>query len=76
MTDCQFLGALVSNKQKPQKNHSKIFKGKGLQIIIKCNLKIVDYLDVTLNLNDATYCSFHKANEETTYILVESDHPL
>ena len=26
----------------------KIFKDKGLQIIIKCNLKRVDYLDITL----------------------------
>ena len=35
---------------------------------------MVDYLDVTLNLNDGTYCPFHKPNEETTYIHVESDH--
>ena len=40
------------------------------------NLKIVDYLGVTLNLNDGTYCPFHKPNKETTYIHVESDHPL
>ena len=44
----------------------KFFKDKGLQRIIKCNLKIVDYLDVTLNLNDGTYHPFHKPNEETT----------
>ena len=42
--------------------------------MIKCNLKIVDYLDVTLNLNDSTCRPFHKPNEETTYIHVESDH--
>ena len=29
-----------------------------------------------LNLNDGTYCPFHKTNEETTYIYVESDHSL
>ena len=57
------------------KNNSKDFRDKGLQIIIKCNLKIVDYLDLTLNLNDGTYHPFHKTNEETTYIHVESDHP-
>ena len=44
-------------------------------MIIKCNLKITDYLDVTLNLNDGTYRPFHKPNEETTYIHIESDHP-
>ena len=39
------------------------------------HLKIVDYLDVALNLNDGTYHPFHKPNEETTYIHVKSDHP-
>ena len=76
MTDCQFLESLVVNKQKNiKKIIQKIFKRKGLQIIIKCNLKIVDYLDVTLNLIDATYRPFHKPNKETTYVHVESDHP-
>ena len=50
-------------------------KDKGLQIIIKCNLKIIDYLDVTLNLNDRTYRPFHKPNQEIAYIHVESNHP-
>ena len=72
MMDCQFLETLVDNKQKIIQ---EIFKDKGLQIIIKCYRKIFDYSDVTLNLNDGTYCPFHKPNEETTYIHVESDHP-
>ena len=62
--------------EKHKKNNSKIFKDRSVQIIIKCNLKIVDYLGVTLNLNDGTYHPFHKPNEETTYIHVESNHPL
>ena len=37
----------------------KIFKDKGWQIIIKCPLKIVNHLDVTLNVNDGTYMPFH-----------------
>ena len=36
---------------------------------------LVDYLDVTLNLNDGKYRPFHKPNKETTYIHVESDDP-
>ena len=44
-------------------------------MIIKCNLKITDYLDVTLHLNDGTYRPFHKPNEETTSIHIKSDHP-
>ena len=73
----QFLATLVDNKQKNiKKIIQKIFKDKGLQIIIKCNLKIVDYLDVTLNLNDGTYLPFHKSNEEPTYLQAESVYPL
>ena len=80
MTDCQFLRTLVDNKQKNTKKYFKKFSEtkpykKSLQIIIKCNLKIVYYLDVTLNFNDGTYRHFHNSNEETTYIHVESDHP-
>ena len=37
--------------------------------------KVVDYLDVTLNLNNGAYRPFHKLNEETTYIYVKSDYP-
>ena len=44
--------------EKPKKIIQKFFKDKGLQLIIKGNLKIVDYLDVTLNLNDGTYALF------------------
>ena len=72
----QVFRNIADNKQKNHKKIiQKIFKDKGFQIIIKCNLKVVDYLDKTLNLNDGTYHSLHKPNEETTYIPVESDHP-
>ena len=38
-------------------------------------MKIVNYLDVTLNLNDGSYRPHKKPNEETNYIHVNSDHP-
>ena len=67
----------ISERQaeKHKKTIQKIVKDKGLPMIIKCNPKIVDYLEVTLNLNDGTYRPFDKLNEETTYIHVEYDHP-
>ena len=40
---------------------------------ISSNLKITDFLDVTLNLN--TYKSFSKTNVILTYINVSSNHP-
>ena len=38
-------------------------------------MKIVNYLDVTLNLNDGSYRPYKKPNGETNYIHVNSDHP-
>ena len=57
------------------KTFQKLFKEKCLDIIVQCNLKITNYLDVTLNLSDGSYCSYKKPNEEANYIHVNSDHP-
>ena len=61
--------------EKIKKTFQRMFKSKGLDIIINCNMKIVNYLDVTLNLNDGSYRPYKKPNEETSYIHVNSDHP-
>ena len=71
---------VFSNTSGPQnerikKDFVKIFKDKGLDIVIQCNLKITDYLDVTLNLTDGTYKPYRKPEDETNYVHVESDHP-
>ena len=52
-----------------------MFKNKALDIIKTCNMKIVHYLDVTLNLNDGSYRPYKKPNEETNYIHVNSNNP-
>ena len=62
--------AIFKNTSDPQfekikKTFEKMFKNKGLDIIIKCNLKIVDYLEVSLNLNDGSCRPYRKPNEET-----------
>ena len=41
--------------EKIKKRLQKVFKNNGLDIIIACNMKIVNYLNVTFNLNDGTY---------------------
>ena len=53
----------------------QIFKDNALNIEINCNLKSVDYLDVTFDLNDGTYKPFNKPNNSPTYLHVESNHP-
>ena len=47
----------------------------GLKIEISSNFKIVNFLDVTLNLNDNSYKPFSKTNAIPTYINVSSNHP-
>ena len=61
--------------EKMKKHIQKIFKEKMLDVIIECNTKIVNHLDVTFNLNDGTYKPYKKPNDETKYIHVDSDHP-
>ena len=46
-----------------------------MKITIQCNLKIVDYLDVTFNLTDSSYRPFNKTNNEINYIHKQSNHP-
>ena len=60
--------------EKIKKYLQYLFKQKGLQIIIECNLKVVNYLDVTFNLNDGSYRPYRKPNDETHYIHIQSDH--
>ena len=38
----------------------KLLKENGLDITIQCNMKTVNYLNVTLNLENSTYRSYHK----------------
>ena len=61
--------------EKRKKDFQRIFNENNLKIEIKCNLTVVDYLDVTLNLNDGTYKPYRKPNDETTYIHEKSNHP-
>ena len=72
--------AILKNTSRPEaeklkKKLQKLFKEKDLDIIIQCNLKITNYLNITLNLNNSSYHPYRKPNEETNYIHINSDHP-
>ena len=65
--------AVFKNKGGPQakrikKDFQNFFQENDLNIVFKCNLKIVDYLDATLNLLNNTYKIFSKPNNEVSYI--------
>ena len=51
------------------------FRENELKITIQCNLKILDYLDVTFNLTGSSYRPFNKTNNEINYIHKQSNHP-
>ena len=68
----------VSNCNEPltskiQKKVIRAFKYMWLKIEISSNLKIVHFLDVTLNLNDNSYKPFSKMNVIPSYINISSN---
>ena len=72
--------AVFENLSGPQserikKSFTKLFNKYKLKITVQCNIKIVNYLDVSLNLTNATYHPYHKSNNEINYIHKESNHP-
>ena len=50
------------------------FKLPGLWIEIASNLKIVDFFDITLNLDNSTFKLFSKSNSTSTYLNIDSNH--
>ena len=61
--------------ERTKKDIIRRFKNHGLKITIQANLKIADFLDVTLNLTNGTYYPYRKPNNETVYINTKSNHP-
>ena len=53
----------------------QIFKNEGLKITIETRLHRVNFLDVTLDLQEKAYKPFKKPGDKTMYIHTESNHP-
>ena len=58
-----------------KKKICSIFKKLGLSITIEANKKIVDFLDITMNLENNTYKPFIKPSDTPLYVDRESNHP-
>ena len=52
-----------------------IFKKNGMKITIDTNLRIVNFLDVTFNLNKNSYYPYRKPNSTPLYVNKNSNHP-
>ena len=57
------------------KEVAKILKSTGISITIAGNLKTVDFLDLTLDLNLGTYKTYNKPNNVPLYVHKQSSHP-
>ena len=64
-----------SRADRTRKDLIKVFQELGLQITVQTNLKMVDYLDVTLNLATGSYQPYRKPNDTPLYIHTQSNHP-
>ena len=70
---------LLRNASGPQSERTRKditweFKKQGLNISISTNLKICNFLNITLNLTDGTHYPYRKLNSETLYIDTNSNH--
>ena len=70
-----FKNASGSRSERIKKDIQRIFHDKGLSVEIQCNKKVVDFLDVTLNLNDGSFRPYRKPEDIINYIHADSDHP-
>ena len=59
---------------KIKKKLKRLLKEYDLEIMAESNQKIVNYLNVTLNLNDSTFRPYHKPGDQIQYTHTESSH--
>ena len=70
-----FHGINGSTADRIRKDIVKLFKDQGLKITIQTNLKVVNFLDVTFNLETCSYEPYRKPNDQPLYINKQSNHP-
>ena len=58
-----------------KKDICRIFNNNGLCITIEANKKIINFLDITYNLNQCAYQPYTKPNTTIKYVHHDSNHP-
>ena len=58
-----------------KKEICKIFKENNLSITIEANKKIIDFLDITMNLKTGEHKPYMKPNNTPLYVHKQSNHP-
>ena len=54
---------------------ASILRSTGIGITIPGNLKVIDFLDLTFDLNMGTYKTYNKPNNTPLYVHKQSSHP-
>ena len=62
--------------EKIKKLFYKLLIHHDLELTIQCNRKVVNFLDVTLNLENSAYHPYLKDNNEIIYVNTETNYPL
>lgn len=70
-----FKGMSGPKAERTKKDLQSYFQKLGLRITIQSNLKIVNFLDVSLNLANGKYYPFRKPGDNPIYINRQSNHP-
>ena len=68
-------GARAQQVEKLKQNIHTIFEENGLEIAAEANLKVVDFLDVTLDLEADSFKPYMKPNDLPLYVHRDSNHP-
>ena len=58
-----------------KKRLCNIFREMGLKITVEANKKVVNFLDVTLDLSRDIYSPYIKPNNPLLYVKKDSNHP-
>ena len=64
----------VQQMERTRKNIVKIFKDVGFGIDRETNSKVVDFLDITFNLNNGICKPYKKPNDRPLYMNKSSNH--
>jgi len=63
------------NTEKIKQGLCTLFHTHGLRITIEANKKVVNFLDVTLDLNNNQHKPYNKPNNTPIYVHAKSNHP-
>ncbi|XP_033096244.1 1,25-dihydroxyvitamin D(3) 24-hydroxylase, mitochondrial-like [Anneissia japonica] len=69
------INATPRQIENTKKDLCAIFNKHGLKITIEANKKIVNFLDITLNLESGKYMPYTKLNNTPLYVHNKSNHP-